>query len=545
MGGTNNTALDTLFQPFDRHDAPGLVVGIAHRGRLLYRRGFGMASLEHAVANTPATRMPIGSSSKHFTSLAILLLAEEGLLEIDAGVRRYLPELPAPRGEPTLRQLMSHTGGQRCYLDAGFLADGMGIKPAGAAMALMRRQTDANFAPGEKMIYSNGGYHQLSQIIARVSGMSYEAFLKARLFDPLGMADTASVRSDFEIHPGMATLHVPVPPELGGGWRRGIFPSEEASGDGATVTTVDDMLRWLAHLRSPHKIVGSARSWDQLLSPAALGNRLRLPYALGLMRHDYRGVELIHHAGGVVGGSCQILTAPAHALDIVIMANGVQASPVQLAYQVVDLVLGDALRPPPPKADAARFRAMLGTRYHAPDSGLVIGFAEGGDGTLGLSFLNGPPLSLRDEGEALRLRIQDLAIGPLEMPSQALAGEPPDTLLFSEGGHAERAQRLPSPPPSLAEAGSALVGRYLAPDLDAEATMAFEGERLLLRVAGHYGTTSMTLDAYASDVFGWQMEDPFLPLRGTLNVQREAGRVIGFQLDTWRTRGLRFDRAIG
>lgn len=70
---------------------PGLVVGVAQRGRPLYRRGFGLASIELGVANTPWTRMRIGSTSKHFTCLAALLLAEEGKLDIDTGVRRYFP----------------------------------------------------------------------------------------------------------------------------------------------------------------------------------------------------------------------------------------------------------------------------------------------------------------------------------------------------------------------------------------------------------------------------------------------------------------------
>src|SRR3546814_8006505 len=71
-------SLDKLFQPWNRSDAPGLIVGVAHKGATIYRRGFGLASVEHATANTPQTKMRIGSTSKHFTSLAVLLLAEDG-----------------------------------------------------------------------------------------------------------------------------------------------------------------------------------------------------------------------------------------------------------------------------------------------------------------------------------------------------------------------------------------------------------------------------------------------------------------------------------
>src|ERR1700679_3416902 len=109
--------LDALFGPGNRADEPGLVVGGVKDGATIYRRGFGMASLETSVANTPKTRMRIGSTSNHFTCLLALLLAEEGKLDMDAPIRTYIPELTGPGGDPTVRQLVQHRGGSRCYLD--------------------------------------------------------------------------------------------------------------------------------------------------------------------------------------------------------------------------------------------------------------------------------------------------------------------------------------------------------------------------------------------------------------------------------------------
>ena len=153
----DTTALDELFQSVNRSDAPGLVVGVAHHGKTVYRRAFGLASVELSVANTPWTRMRIGSTSKHFTCQAALLLAEDGLIDIDASVRRYIPELPPRKAEPTLRQLMSNTGGQRCYLDVGFLSDRMAIKPRGVALATLLRQ--GNHTGGAVGLARSGGRH--------------------------------------------------------------------------------------------------------------------------------------------------------------------------------------------------------------------------------------------------------------------------------------------------------------------------------------------------------------------------------------------------
>ena len=537
---TTVEALDELFKPVNRSDAPGLVVGIAQHGKIIYRRGFGLASVELGVANTPRTRMRIGSTSKHFTCVAALLLAEEGKLDIDAGVRRYLPELRDLQPEPTLRQLMTHTSGYRCYLDIGFISDGMVIRPKGSALAAQVRQTGVNFPPGERMIYCNGGYHLLSLIIERVSGMAFEKFLKERIFEPLAMVDTDSVPSDFNIEPGMATLHIALPD---GRYRRGIFPTEEIRGEGAIISTVDDMLRWLAHLRGAKK-VGSEASWTQIFAPTALNNGTVNPYGLGLMRHDYRGVEVIQHAGGVIGGSAQMLAVPSHELDIIIIANGGSLSPTETANKVIDIVLGDALSSAGRSLPASeKFKPMLGTRYHAAASGFEIGFVDS-DGKLAISVLNSPGLPLHESGQDLRLSFEDVAVGPLVVQTAQLAteGEAPAELTLSEAGNSECFVRLPVPAPSLQEAGPALVGRYRAGDLNADATIAFDGEALVLKVFGAFGMSVITLEPFSADVFGWKSADAMLPLTGVLSVERADGRIVGFRVDTPRTRHVWFER---
>ena len=538
-------ALDALLDGVNRSDAPGLVVGVAQHGRAIYRRGVGMASLEHGVANTAWTRMRIGSTSKHFTALAALLLAEDGLLDLDAGVRRYLPELPPLQGEPSLRQLMQHTSGYRCYLDVGFLADGdRTLKPQGGLLDTQMRQSRANFAPGEMMMYCNGGYQLLSLIVERVGGQSFRHFLKERVFAPLGMHDSAVAPSDFEIHRGMATLHEPVPAEEGGGWRRGISPPEDVGGEGAIISTVDDMLRWLAHLRGP-KRVGSDASWRQMLTPARLNNGLEIPYGLGLRLGRYRGVEVIHHAGGVVGGASQMITVPAHALDVVALNNGAELDPVPLAYQIIDTVLGDALLAAPAGEPAgASYRPMLGTRYRAPASGLVVGFDSTADGRLAARVLNKPPVPLHAQGATLQVELEILALGPIALPAAALAreGEPPATLEISEAGRVERFERLPATPPAASQLGRGLLGRYRAPDLAATALLRLDGEQLRLDVLGPYGRHTLLLQPWSDEVLGWQ-EKGSPSMCGALTLERGADRrVQALRIDTVRTRGLRLER---
>jgi CubicO group peptidase (beta-lactamase class C family) len=536
--------LDALFQSVNRSDAPGMVVGVARHGTPLYRRAFGLASIEHGVANSVWTRMRIGSTSKHFASLAALLLVEDGKLDIDVGVRTYLPELPELAAEPTLRQFMNHTGGSRDSLDVGFMAAGLTIKPRGEGLAVQVRQRDVNFQPGEKQIYNNGGYQMLSLVIERVSGMPFEQFLKERIFAPLGMLDTQSVPSDFEIHRGMATMHVAQPD---GSFRRGVFPSEEVRGEGAIVSTIDDMLRWIAHLRGP-RVVGKDASWAQMLTPARLNNGLVSKYALGLQVEQFRGIEVIHHGGTVIGGTCQMITVPEHALDIIIMANGAAASPTELANKVIEAVLGEEAFPQPAEktAQSASFLPLVGARYASASGDMVFGFGDA-NGKLGFVIHNSPPIPVREEPGQLCLDFSRIVTGPFRIAMQPL--EPgqaaPATLQLEDAGTVRTLERLPATPPILKQAGEALVGRYRAPDLDAQAQIVFDGDALQLRIASPFGPNVLRLTAYGDDVFGWQFSGELAALGGTLHVERSGDQVSGLRLNTLRTRHMHFERIDG
>lgn len=534
--------LDKLFEPFNRSDAPGLVVGVAKDGKTFYRKSFGMASLELGVANTPQTRMRIGSTSKQFAAFAALLLVEDGKLDLDAGVQRYIPEFPSAAGAITLRDFMTHTSGHRCDIDLGFLAEGMAVRPMGFTLATMIRQTEPNFPRGEKFIYNNGGFHLLSVAIERASGMTFERFLEERIFQPLGMNDTNSVPSDLQLTRGMAGLHVRKPD---GTWRRGIFPSDEIRGEGAIISSVDDMLRWVAHLRASSKLIGTTESWRELLSPARLRNGLVLPYCLGVMKHRYRGVEVIHHPGGVIGGLCQLLTVPEHALDIIVMLNSDAANPAELANKVVDLVLAEVLGPVEAALEPGRFKAVIGKSYACARTGMVARFEDTG-GKLGLALLNAPPIVLHDDEKHLRLAAEEIAVGPflIEKADIADKAEPPSHLEVFEGEVRIDFELVPDVRPALSLAGASLVGSYRCPDIGGNATIAFEGESLLMHVSGTVARNTLILKPLTLDLFEWTCPANMqVPMAGVLCVERDAAGVRILRINTWRTRNLRFERS--
>lgn len=530
-------ALDALFEAHDRDDRPGLIVAAAVDGHTVYRRAFGMAAVHLGCAMTPRTRMRIGSTSKQFTALAVLLLVEDGLLGLDAPVRSYLPELPVYPFEPTVRQLLWHTGGIRDHVSDAMLIDGArSVKPAGWTLRHLLRQSALNSAPGQRWLYSNGGYHLLSHLVERVSGRPFGQFLSERIFQPLGMADTELVQSDLDIVPGLATLHTPA---ADGSWMRGVFPHEDMLGEGGIVSTADDMLRWLAELRSPRRL-GRSATWERMKSRARLADGSEHAYGMGLLHLDMQGVPVLQHAGAVIGASCQAVAVPSHGIDIVVMSNGLAVSPTALAGQVLGVLLGgsaapaqDAVRP-----RSADYAALLGQTYRAP-SGMVLSFEAVGE-ILGVAVLGNSALPLRIDREGLVLAFEDAGSGPFRFRGAAPGmAEPPPSLVVLEGSFEE--QHLLVAAGDKHDDGEA-CGRYRCDDLGTEAQWDSVDGVATLQISGGANRLALRLERRGADLYHWRSIDARTPLTGMLHLWREGGKVGGLQMDAWGSRGLRYDR---
>jgi hypothetical protein len=487
--------------------------------------------------------MRIGSTSKHFACLAALLLHEEGKLDVDAPATTVLPELPVLQGVPTLRQYMNHTSGHRCSLELGGMGNGLAPMPAGWQPRRLFAQQGVNFAPGHGQIYCNGGYHLLALAIDRAAGMPFEQFLRDRVLRPAGLLDTDPMPDDLAGLPGVATNHLP---DAAGGWRVGAFATGEIRAEGSLVSTVDDMLRWMAHLRRPGA-VGRPETWRQMTQPTVLANGLRSVYGLGLYAQNHRGVDVVHHAGGVIGGNSQMLTVPSHGIDIAIMANGALVNCTDLAWKVLDALLPGELGPDAsPLLRFEGFEHLDGCRYHGPQ-GTMLAFGKVGE-HLGVSF-NGTAVMplLRERGERIGAGFDNVAMGPLEIARTELhrgPGEAPHVLHWHDGGNTEVLQRVDGTAERTVERGTPLVGRFHSHDLAADAELAFEGEQLVCTLRGDYsGPRRFRVDAYADDAFA--LADLGTPGNGyALTARaRDGGRVLRFELDSARVRHVAFDRS--
>ena len=507
-------ALDKLLAPFDRTNAPGVAVGVALRGRPAYRRGAGLANVELPATLSPSIRMRIGSTTKHFCCLAIMLLAEAGKLSIDDSPRRHLPELPDWAEPMTLRQLMAHTSGMRDSLDLVLHASGAG-RPAPPDMQfrLLAGLASVNAAAGTRWSYNNGGYILLTTIVERVGGQPFAEFLRERIFEPIGMNDTLVRALDTDLLPNSATLHVPSPD---GGWTRGVFGTP-IGGEGGIASTIDDMLRWLRHMGSP--TVGTADTWAAMQTP--LGQH---GYGFGLHIDTFQGLRRIHHGGTVVGGASQMLKMPGQDLDVVVISNGYPALAVhQLADAIVASCLpgtasGDAEDVPGPVVKGSFYSAATGRV-------LTLSEQEGRQAMqLGAFAL---PLQ-RDAGGALSNAIlSDMRIKPVSANGAAAF------LDLVEYGEQDRLDRV-EPPPISAE--TSITGEYECREAGMSAAIRPADGSWAMRLAGELGDVDYSLRPIGATL--WQGQGASsLPLVVTLEVDNE-----GFLMTTGRTSRLRFRR---
>ena len=321
-------------------DGPGCSVGVIRDGRLAASGGYGMANLDHGIPNSPSTVFRSGSVSKQFTAGAIALLALRGDLELDAPVRRYLPDFPDYPNPPTVRHLVHHTSGVRDYIGlmrlAGNRDEDFFTDPE--VLAIINRQRELNFQPGAEYLYSNAGYFLLGQIVAAVSGRSLREFAETHFFGPLGMTHTHFHDDHNEVVARRATGYSPTDD----GFRINVTTLDMV-GDGGVFTTVEDWVAWDRNLETG--AVGGAE-WVALMHQrGVLNSGDTIPYAFGISHGEHRGLATVGHGGAWVGYRAGMTRYPETGYAFIALCNGSHIDPMGLIAGTAEVYLGDRMAP--------------------------------------------------------------------------------------------------------------------------------------------------------------------------------------------------------
>lgn len=332
---------------------PGCSLGV-QLGDVRVTRARGLADLERGVPLTPASVIEAGSVSKQFTAAAVLQLALDGRLDLDADVRTWFPELPAYERPVTVRHLLTHTSGLR---DWGSIVQLEGW-PRGArahtnahVVQVAARQRALNYAPGDAYSYTNTGYNLLAELVQRVSGMSLAGFTRERLFVPLGLTATSWRDDHHRVVPGRALAYA------GGLAPRLAMPDESAYGNGGLLTTAGDLLQWTAALASGRP---AAPFRDSLTRRMVLTGGDTIDYALGINVLSHRGTPEWSHSGSTGGYRAHLLHFPARRGGVAVLCNGAGLNATLLAETIADSVIGP--RTPRPRSATPIARPLATAR---------------------------------------------------------------------------------------------------------------------------------------------------------------------------------------
>lgn len=321
--GRASTTDDVVEAEMARQKIPGVAVAIIRNGQAPVIKGYGLANVEHKVRVTPDTIFQSGSVGKQFTAVAAMLLVEDGKLQLDDVVTKYLPAAPASWQRIKVRHLLTHTSGlpdytqgtidyRKDYTEDELLQFAYGLK--------------LEFEPGARWNYSNTGYVVLGVLIHKVSGQFYGDLLRQRVFQPLGMK-SARIISEADIVPNRASGYRLVR----GQWmhQSWVAPQLNTTADGSLYVSLRDMVAWDAGIRAGHVL--SADAWKQVFAPVVLASGKPYPYGFGWSVATLFGRPAQRHGGSWQGFKADIARYPDDGLTIIVLANLAQADPSRIS----------------------------------------------------------------------------------------------------------------------------------------------------------------------------------------------------------------------
>jgi serine beta-lactamase-like protein LACTB len=319
------------------NSVPGISVAVVQDGELVWSAGFGMADLENFVPATPSTLFRLGSISKPITATAILQLSEGGKLELDAEVQKYCPAFPKKEWPITTRELLGHLGGIRHYNPdgKGDIPDDSAKHFASMEESLQIFASDPLVAkPGTKFHYSTYGYTVLGCVLEGAASEKYVDYVKERVFEPAGMAETQADNFFAVLQHRTRWYHKD---KSGVVQNAGVLDSSYKIPGGGLISSADDMARFEIAIMTNKLLKPATR--DLMWTPQKVADGSQNGYALGWGTQKKYGLALVEHTGGQQGTSTSIILVPERRVGIVVLANMDNVDSAALSTEILKTVL--------------------------------------------------------------------------------------------------------------------------------------------------------------------------------------------------------------
>ncbi|MBK8633518.1 MAG: serine hydrolase [Saprospiraceae bacterium] len=337
---TVNTNAQALEKTFDQllnekfpADQPGAAVLVAKDGKIIYHKGFGMANLELDVKMQPQMVFEIGSITKQFTAVSILMLMEEGKLKLDDDITKFIPDYPTHGHKITIHHLLTHTSGIKSYtsMESWLPLWRKDMEPKD--MIDFFKGEPMDFAPGTKYLYNNSAYFILGYVIEKASGMPYDQFLKTKIFEPLGMKSSL-YGSNSQIIKNRAS-----------GYQKEekIINTEYLSltqpyAAGSIMSSVGDLFIWHQAIQS-NKLI-KKQTIDLAYTNYTLNDGTKINYGYGWGINEIYGSPTIEHSGGIFGYNTNAIYLPKESVFVTVFSNTDFISSSEVSTKMAAIAIG-------------------------------------------------------------------------------------------------------------------------------------------------------------------------------------------------------------
>lgn len=308
--------IDGIFSTWTRANSPGGVVLVSHKKQIIFSKAYGLTNIPFQIPITNETVFNIGSLSKQFTAMGIVLLQLDGKLSFDDDIQKYLPEFPSFGKKITIRNLLHHTSGLRGTELFGLVGwrEGDAITNEDAYRYLTK-QKSLNFEPGAEYMYSNSGYILLAKIIENITKQDFKSWMKEKIFQPLQLNATFIEEDYTKIVSKTANSYTEIEPS--------VFINVEnydlTYGASNVYATSTDILKWSKNYYDAPK--DWQKAFAILSTVDVLNSGEKNNYAFGIFVEDFFGNRRIQHTGAIAGFRAIMYCYPDEELEIIILTN--------------------------------------------------------------------------------------------------------------------------------------------------------------------------------------------------------------------------------
>jgi len=312
----DQTKIKSILEKNFPADQPGVTLLVAKDGKIIFKGASGLANLELNIPMKAEHILRIGSITKQFTAVAILMLQEKGKLNIQDNITKFIPDYPTDGKKITIEHLLTHTSGIQSYTEIpGFMTNIRNDKTVEEMMDIFKSKP-MNFSPGERFQYNNSGYFLLGVIIERVSGMTYADFIEKNIFQKLGM-ENSFYDAENKLIPNRVTGYERENGEI---INAPYLSSTIPYAAGSLISTVEDLFKWNQAIHAQKLI--KKESLQKALTSYKLNDGEKTDYGYGWGINNFFGEKVYQHSGGINGFISNAMYLPEQDIFVAAFSNG-------------------------------------------------------------------------------------------------------------------------------------------------------------------------------------------------------------------------------